>query len=83
MLGPEELLGAVDGQDFCFVDVLAAPVPPFARVAFGILVGENAALDLHNGRAGEVFAGDELDVLELAQTFMAYDFGDLRINGGE
>ena len=71
MFGSEELLGAADGQDFCFVYVLAAPVPPLARVALGILVGENAALNFHNGRAGEVFAGDELDVLELAQTFMA------------
>ena len=83
VFGSEELLGTVDGQGFRFVHVLAAPVPPLARVALGILVGQHAALDLHDGRAGEVFAGDELDVLELARAFVADDVGDLRVNGGE
>jgi len=80
---PKSFFGPIDGQLLGLVDIFTTAVPTLARIAFGILVGEHAALNLHHGRAGEILAGDQLDVLELAGTFVADDVGDLRINGGE
>ena len=62
VFGIEEQFGAVDGDELDFVDVLATAIPAFAGVTLGVLVGEHAALGLHDGRVGEVFGGDELDV---------------------
>ncbi len=42
-LGTEQLLGPIAGQVFDHVDVLATAVVPAARIAFGILVGQDAA----------------------------------------
>ncbi len=54
VIGTEQLLGAFDGQGFDFVDVLAATVVALARIAFGVLVGQAAALGLHYALAGVV-----------------------------
>ena len=83
MLCAEELLGAVDGKLFRDVDVLAAAVPALARVPLGILVGQHATLRLHDGGTGEVFRGDQLDVIELALALVGDHFCDGGINGGE
>jgi hypothetical protein len=40
VIGAEQLLGAVDGQLFDFIHMLAAAVVALARVAFGVLVGQ-------------------------------------------
>src|SRR5690606_27722146 len=66
VVGAEELPGAVDGQLLRHVDVLAAAVVALAGVPLGVLVGELAALGLHDPRAGVVLAGDQLDVVLLA-----------------
>jgi len=68
-VGAKELLEAVDGQLLGHIDVLAATVIALARVAFGVFVGQLRALCRHHRWAGVVFAGDELDVLLLAQVF--------------
>jgi hypothetical protein len=57
-LGAEERLHAVDGQLLDDVDMLAAAVVALARVALGILVGEDRTLRLHDGRRSEVLRGD-------------------------
>jgi hypothetical protein len=65
----EELFGAIDGELFDDVDVFAAAVPAFSGVTFGVFVGEEGALGLHDGGGGEVFGGDEFDVVPLAVFF--------------
>src|SRR5699024_9845551 len=70
----EQLPGAVDGELFGDVDVFAAAVAAFAGVAFGVFVGELAALGFHHLGAGVVFRGDQFDVV-----FLTLDFGG---NGG-
>ena len=66
VLGAEQLLGPVNGQLLDHVHVFAAAVPALLRIAFGVFVGQHRALRLHHGRAGEVLAGDQFDVLLLA-----------------
>ena len=66
VLGTEKLLGAVDGELLDDIDVFAAAIPAAAGIAFGVFVGEHRSLRLHHGGRGEVFRGDELDVVALA-----------------
>ena len=79
VIGPEEFLGAFDGEVLDNVDVFAAAVPSASRVALGILIGEAGALGLHHSLAGEVLRRDQLDVLELAMMLRSDGFGDLRV----
>ena len=86
MLRSEELLRALDGEGFHDVHILATPIPTAAGIAFGVFVGEAGALRLHDGAAGEILGGDQLDVLELAFVFLldgCCDFGIGFSEGGE
>jgi hypothetical protein len=65
-LGAEEGLDPVDGQLLDNVNVLAAAVVALARVALGVLVGEDRALRLHHGAGGEVLGGDHFQGAALA-----------------
>ncbi len=69
VLGAEKLLGAVAGQVFDHVDVLAAAVVAPAGIAFGIFIRQHAADGLHDGGAGVVFAGDHFQAVVLAPCF--------------
>jgi hypothetical protein len=69
VLAPEDLFRAIDGQPFDGVDILAAAVPAFPGITFRILVRQDTALRFHDGAAGEIFRGDQLDVLALAILF--------------
>ena len=60
-LGPEELLGALDGQRFHRVHRQAAAVPALARIALGILVVQHRALRLAHGGGGVVLRGNQVD----------------------
>ena len=62
----EQALGALDRELLGDVDVLAAAIIAFARVAFRILVGQHRALRLEHGPADDVLAGDQLDLMLLA-----------------
>src|SRR3546814_14882117 len=66
VVGSEQFLHPVDRQLLGHADVLAAAVVALARLAFGVLVGQLAALGLHHPRAGVVFRRDQLDVVFLA-----------------
>src|SRR5262245_13517726 len=79
----EEFLGPFDGERFDHVHVFATAVPTPARIALGVLVGEAGTLRLHDRLAGEVLTGNELDILELASSFLANRVGDLWIDGFE
>mmetsp|Transcript_96733 Transcript_96733/g.269173 ORF Transcript_96733/g.269173 Transcript_96733/m.269173 type:complete len:376 (-) Transcript_96733:96-1223(-) len=81
--GAEELLQTIDGQLLNHVHVLAAAVIALARVAFGVLVGELAALGLHDGRRGVVLAGDQLDMVFLAAVFVLDCRPEFRVDQGE
>src|SRR6185436_1098477 len=61
------------------IDVFAAAVIALARVAFGVLVGEQRALRREHGRAGVVLGGDQLDVVFLAARLLADGAADFRI----
>ena len=74
-IGAEDLLEAVDRELLDDVDVLAAAVVALAGVAFGVLVGQLAALGGHDGGRGVVLARDQLDVVFLA--------GVLGLDGGK
>ncbi|MOA06780.1 hypothetical protein D3C78_1264410 [compost metagenome] len=79
VVGAEQLLGAVDGQLLDHVDVLATTVVTLARVAFGVLVGQDRTLGFHDGWAGVVFRSDQLDMLFLAQSFLLHGFEELGV----
>src|SRR5260221_1923997 len=83
MFGDKELFGALDGELFGNIDIFAAAVPAAFWVAFGILIGQDRALRLHDGQAGEIFAGDEFDVLLLALALVLDYVSDVGINGPE
>ncbi len=76
----EELLGAVDGELLDDIDVFAAAVPAFPGIALGVFVREATALRFHDGAAGEVFGGDELDVFALPFFFGLNDVEDFGID---
>ena len=61
VLGPEQLLGAVDGQLLGHVDVLTAAVVALAGVALGVLVGQHRPLAIENRLRHEVLRGDHLE----------------------
>ncbi|MDT4838636.1 hypothetical protein FQZ97_723980 [compost metagenome] len=82
-VGAEQLLDAVDGQLLDLVDVLAAAVVALARIAFGVLVGELRALGFHDGRAGVVLRGDQLDVLFLTDVFLLDGGPNVRVSLGQ
>ena len=75
----EELLGAVDGELLDDIDVLAAAVVALARVAFGILIRQHAALRFHHGLGDDVLRGDELEFRALAIELEVEFFRDFRV----
>ena len=83
VLGAEQGLDAVDGQLLGDVDVLAAAVVAAARVALGVLVGQDGALGFHHGARGEVFGGDHFQGAALAAKFLVQDGGDFGIELGQ
>ena len=70
IVGTEQFLGAIDRQLLRDVHVLATAIVTFARVAFGVLVGQYGTLRLHDPRARIVFRRDQLDMLFLAAGFL-------------
>ena len=79
----EQLLGAFDGKVFGDVDEFAAAVVPLARIAFGVLMREDAPLRFPNGGRDEVFGGDKLQLAHLPIAFQqesACQFGIFKKN---
>src|SRR5689334_1008158 len=79
VLRTEQLLRAVDGDLLHLVDELAAAVVPLAREPFSVLVRERRAHGLEHSRRHEIFAGDELEALELTLDFPIDESGDLGV----
>ena len=83
VFGLEEFFGALAGEIFHLVGILAAAVVALAGVAFGVFVGEDAAGGFEDGLRGEVLAGDELDLAVLAARFREDEFVDGGVYFGE
>ena len=79
----KHFFGAIDGEGFDGVVVLAAGVVALAGVAFGIFVGHDRALGGHDGGAGVVFTGDHFEGVLLPLGFGSDEFGDDGIDGFE
>ncbi len=81
VVGTEQLFRPLDCQRFHIVDKLAAAVVTLAGIAFGVLVGQLAALRRHHQRTRVVLRGDQLDVFFLTLTLQCNGFGYFRIEG--
>ena len=62
----EQFLGTVNGDLLDLIHNLATTVPTLARVALGVLVGQDAANSLTHGGTGEVLRGDQLESITLS-----------------
>ena len=83
VLGAEQLLGAVDGQLLRDVDELAAAVVALARVALGVLVGQDRALAVEHRLRDEVLRRDHLERRLLPVQLVLDHLGDLGIDLGD
>ena len=83
VLGPEQLLRAVDGELLDLVDDLAAAVVAAARVPLGVLVRRHAADRLEHRGPREVLGRDQLDLAALPFELAADQRGDVGVELGE
>ena len=79
VFGAEEFLGALAREVLDDVGEFAAAVVALARIAFGILVGEDADGGFQHGFGGEVLARDQFQLGILALRFV---LGSPRISRG-
>jgi hypothetical protein len=83
VLGAEQRLGAVDDEALELVDDLLALVVALAGVALGVLVGEDGAGGLEDGRRHVVLRRDHADLVVLALGLGLHQVRDLGVGGGE
>ena len=83
VLGAEQLLGAVAGQVLDDVGEFAAAVIALAGIAFGVLVGEDAAGGFEHRFGGEVLAGDQFELRVLALGFVLDGLVNFGVDFGE
>ena len=83
VLGVEELFGAVAREVFHFIGILAAAVITLAGIAFGVLVGEDAAGGFEHGFRGEILARDQFDLAVLPTRFLKDELVDGGIDFGK
>ena len=75
----EELPGAINGELFGHIHIFATAVVSLARIAFGVLVGQHAALRFAHGRRDEVFRRDEFQFTHLTIGFQNDRAGQFRV----
>ncbi len=83
VVGAEELLGAVDRELLGEIDVFAAAVVATARIAFGVLVGQDARRRFADGPACVILRRDQLEVVALARLLEVNGGRDFRVQGVE
>jgi hypothetical protein len=83
MFGAEQRPRAGDRQRLDLVVPLTAAVVATARVALGVLVGEDGACRLHDRFADEVLRRDQFQPVVLACSLAGERAGNVRINGGQ
>jgi hypothetical protein len=79
----EQFLGAIARQVFDDIGPFAAAVVAFAGIAFGVLVGEDAAGGFQHGLRDEVLAGDQFQLRVLALGFVENGLIDIGIHLGQ
>ena len=82
-IGAEKFLGAGAGDVLDDVDVFAATVVAASRVAFGVLVGQDAALGLQHRARHEVLRRDHLQRVTLTAELSGHRSGHIGIELGE
>ena len=65
----EKLLGAILSQGLGDIHIFAAAVVALTGIAFGVLVGQHAALSFAHGAGNKVFRSDELKFAHLTVGF--------------
>ena len=75
----EQLLGALNGNLFNDIDILAAAIIALARIALRIFVGQYTAHGSHHGRGNEVFGGNQLNIALLAAKLLLHGLTNLRV----
>ena len=80
VLGVEELFGAIASQVFDHVGEFATAVVALGGIAFGVLIGKDAAGGFQNRFRDEVLAGDQLDLRMLPLGFPADRIIDFGVN---
>ncbi len=83
VLGAEQVERALDREALGDVDVLAAAVVALARIALGVLVGEDRSLALEHRHRDEVLGRDHLERALLALELQREHLRDLRIDLGK
>ncbi len=83
VLGAEEFFRALAGQVLDDVGVFAAAVVALTGIAFGVLVGEDAAGGFEHGFGGEVLAGDQFELTVLARRLVLNGLVNLGVDFGE
>ena len=61
VIGVEQRLCPLDSEDLCLVDLSTTPVVAASGIALRVLVAQHRAKCGQHSRAGEVFAGDQLE----------------------
>ena len=79
VLSAEEFQHAVNGKLLHLVHHFAAAVPALAGIAFRVFVGQQGTLGFPHGGGGEVFRGDQFDVVALAAPFFFNEGSQFRI----
>ena len=83
VLAAENLTRAIASEILNNVGVLASAVVAAPRVALGIFIGKDRAGRLQHGFGDEVLAGNHLQPLVLAESFVVNSGGDFGIGLGE
>ena len=71
VLGAKKSFRTFDGEPLDAVNILAAAVISFARIAFGIFVGEHGAGGFQHSFRNKIFRSDELKPGRLPPHFIA------------
>ena len=79
VIGTEELLGALDPDEFRFVDLRAAAVIALARVPLGVLVAQCGTQGSKHGRRGEILTRNQLQAISGSVQLRQQDPGDVGI----
>ena len=75
----EDGFGAVDGQIFDLVHLIAPAVITFAGVAFGIFIGKDRSGRFHDCQRGVIFRRDQIDTIFLPIQLSGKDVADGRV----
>ena len=80
VLGPKQFTGSLSCQFFGFINMDTATVISFPRIAFGIFVGQYAALGFSYFFGYKIFTGNQFNISFLSLLFLFNDRKHCRIS---